>query len=69
MNVSELIQKLQTLDPNQRVVLRGYEDGYNDVRGIVEINLILNVNHQWYYGVHAEAEKNEEYNEKAYFIG
>ena len=31
MTAQELIQHLQTLPPNTKIVVRGYEDGYNDI--------------------------------------
>ena len=31
MTVQELINHLQTLSPETKVVIRGYEDGYNDI--------------------------------------
>lgn len=37
MNVCELIERLRSYDPNARVVVTGYESGYDD---IFEIKLI-----------------------------
>ena len=57
MNVSELIIELQKLDPDMPVVSPGYEGGYCDVAppfNTIELN--LNVNEEWYYGPHAEAD-------------
>ena len=31
MIAQELIQHLKTLPPNTKIVVRGYEDGYNDI--------------------------------------
>lgn len=58
MTVQELIEALQTLDPGQRVVVAGYEDGFNDISEIKTCTLRLNVYQEWYYGSHADAEKN-----------
>jgi hypothetical protein len=45
MTVKELIEKLQQLDPDLRVVTDGYEGGYKDVSDTFEsFDLALNVN-------------------------
>ena len=31
MTASELINELHKLSPDMRIVVRGYEDGYNDI--------------------------------------
>ena len=55
MTVKELIEKLQTLDPELHVFVSGYEGGYEDV-GISPIKEIaLNYHTEWYYGKHEEA--------------
>ena len=44
MIVKELIEKLQQLDPDLRVVTNGYEGGYQDVSNDFEsFDLALNV--------------------------
>jgi len=52
MTVKELIEQLQTLDPESRVFIRGYEAGYNDINNIDSEEMVLNVNSVWYYGKH-----------------
>ena len=52
MIISELIEILKKEDQNKRVVLSGYEGGYNDVSRIIEIDLVLNVHKGPYYGNH-----------------
>ena len=52
MTVKELIEQLQTLDPESRVFIRGYEAGYNDINNIDPEEMVLNVNSVWYYGKH-----------------
>lgn len=57
MTVKELISILSQIeDQNLRVVIKGYERGYNDIEfpnnTPLIINLALNVNPQWYYGNH-----------------
>jgi hypothetical protein len=53
MTVRELIERLQTQDPELRVFTKGYEGGYNDVEfngKIVEV--VPDYNKEWYYGKH-----------------
>ena len=52
MIVKELIEKLQELDPNLPVLVDGYEGGCNDLKELSEIEVIRDVNTQWYYGTH-----------------
>jgi hypothetical protein len=56
MTVKELIEQLQTLDPNLRVFVRGYEGGYDDAGPISNIKDIALDYHKgtWYYGLHEE---------------
>ena len=52
MTVKELIEKLQTLDPDLRVLTSGYEGGFNDIDISKPETFCLNVNTEWYYGPH-----------------
>ena len=52
MTVKELIEQLQTLNPESRVFIRGYEAGYDDINTIKPTQMVLNVNNIWYYGKH-----------------
>lgn len=55
MTVAELIETLNAIDDkSQRVVIKGYEGGYQDVTEVEHITLVLNVNTAWYYGEHEE---------------
>ena len=56
MTVQTLIDALQKLDPNRRVVVDGYEGGCDDIEEIYEIRLKLNAHTQSYYGKHKEAD-------------
>jgi hypothetical protein len=59
MTVKQLIQILSTIeDQDVRVMVKGYEGGYNDVEGINidPIDIALDVNIEWYYGAHERAE-------------
>ena len=48
MIVKELIEYLQTIDPELKVFVKGYEAGYNDVNTINHEDMVLNVNNIWY---------------------
>jgi len=53
MTVKELIEHLQTLDPNTRVFVKGYEGGVDDKTTIDEpTDITLDVHSEWYYGKH-----------------
>ena len=57
MTVKELIEQLQTLDPNLRVFVRGYEGGYDDAGPITLPNeFALDFHDEWYYGKHEVAD-------------
>lgn len=57
--VAQLITELQALNPNQRVMVRGYEGGYNDCPAPKQVMVELNQNSEWYYGPHDDAEEPE----------
>lgn len=55
ITVKDLIEKLQTVDPDLVVLTPGYEGGYNDVEwsdSVREFN--KDVYTEWYYGPHGE---------------
>lgn len=52
MKVSQLIQRLQNMNPDSRVVVRGYEEGVNDVLRLARVKVKLNSNTEHYYGQH-----------------
>ena len=52
MKVKQLIKQLQKLDPELRVVIRGYEGGVDDAIRLEEYMVKLDVNEAWYYGAH-----------------
>jgi len=57
MTVKELIEKLQQVDPDLKVVVSGYEGGFQDVKYNPEpFDLALNVHTEWYYGPHEDVE-------------
>jgi hypothetical protein len=56
MIIKELIEKLQKLDSNLPVLVNGYEGGCNDIKDLTEIQVIRDVNLEWYYGAHEKVE-------------
>lgn len=53
MKVKELIEELSKVDPEAMVIVRGYEDGYDEVDHVGDSKPIaLNVHKEWYYGKH-----------------
>lgn len=50
MTVSELIAALQTYPPGARVVVLGYESGYDDVNEVRGIHIVPEENPAWYKG-------------------
>lgn len=50
MTVAELIQQLQTLPPETKVVIRGYEDGYNDILQLKRVKIKPKVDAYWFDG-------------------
>ena len=57
MLVKELIEQLQTLDPDLHVFVCGYEGGYDDLNpSFVAKEVALDVHEEWYYGKHDDAD-------------
>ncbi len=54
MTAGELIRKLKQIHPETRIVVAGYESGFNDIATLKQINLKLNASDKWYYGQHRE---------------
>lgn len=53
MKISELIEKLKTLDPNIEVFTKGYEGGYCDIEEDFEVQTFKkDVHSQWWNGPH-----------------
>jgi hypothetical protein len=55
MTASELIQQLQTLPTHTRIVIRGYEDGYNDILKLKPVKIKLKANADWYVGEYEDS--------------
>ena len=56
MNVDQLIKRLQMYPPDLRVVVRGYEAGYNDVDTFENLKIVLDYHSELYYGKHEDVE-------------
>jgi hypothetical protein len=57
MTIKELIEQLQTLDPDLYVFVSGYEGGYNDAGPISNVvDMALDYHEEWYYGKHEKVE-------------
>lgn len=54
MTVKELIEQLQTLDPDLQVFVSGYEGGFNDVVSLTgnDVDMALDYHEAWYLGKH-----------------
>jgi hypothetical protein len=52
MRVKNLIDLLQKEDPEMRVIIDGYEGGYDEVKKILHVEIIPNVGKKdaWWYG-------------------
>lgn len=59
MTVKDLIERLKDQPDDLRVLVRGYEGGFNDIGFIEQIPIKLNANSAWYYGKHEEVEMDE----------
>ncbi len=59
MTVSELISKLKNLPPDLKVVVRGYEDGYNEIITLKNKSIALNGVAAWWDGEYMDSDENE----------
>jgi hypothetical protein len=53
MNAKELIDLLKNLPPDKKVVIRGYEDGFNDIKELKTVSIVYQSDSPWYYGEYA----------------
>ncbi len=60
MTVQELITRLSQLPPDTRVVVEGYETGYNDILEFKGLMLKLDVSTDWWDGQHDEKKDGDE---------
>ena len=55
MTIAELVEALQEFNPQTRVVVKGYEGGYDDIDVSDITPIFLNVHREWYYGKHDDS--------------
>ncbi len=55
MTASELIRLLQEFPPDTKIVVRGYEEGYNDILKSRQVKIKYNPDAAWYYGVYSDS--------------
>ncbi|MBA4408984.1 MAG: hypothetical protein Q8S54_13060 [Bacteroidota bacterium] len=56
MTVAELIIRLNQAPPNAKVIVRGYENGYNDVIELKSLFVRPNQEANWYDGEYEKSE-------------
>ena len=59
MTAQELINQLQTLPPDTKVVIRGYEDGYNDILQFKKVKIRPKVDAYWFDGEFEDCNDND----------
>lgn len=52
MTVSDLMENLRAYPPDWPVVIPGYEGGFAEIHGLIQTELLRDVNSEWYYGAH-----------------
>jgi len=55
MKIAELISKLQTFPEDMEIIVNSYEEGYDPLTGLREINIEKRTSKDWYYGVYEDA--------------
>ena len=55
MTVEELIRKFGEFPADARMVVQGYEDGYDEVSAMKEVRVALNTDSEWYNGSYDDA--------------
>jgi hypothetical protein len=58
MKVQQLIEELKKHPPEMRVILQGYESGFDDLSRLELMEIVVNYNddgHSWWNGKHAPA--------------
>lgn len=59
MKVKELIEKLQKEDPEMRVVVNGYETGFDEVHKLYHTSILKKSNNKWWDGEFYQTNPNE----------
>jgi hypothetical protein len=61
MTVAELIAYLKVCPPQCKVMVRGYEGGYDVVNTLSTTLVAMDVNTAWYYGKHEIVRQDMDY--------
>ena len=56
LNVEQLTELLKKFPSDVKVVIRGYEDGFNDITAIKKVRVKYDPNAEWYYGEYSQDE-------------
>lgn len=54
MTATELIKHLQQLPPDTKIVVRGYEDGYNDILKLNAVKIKRSADSSWNNGEYTD---------------
>jgi len=68
MKAKELIERLQTLDPETLILVDGYEGGYALPAGTKEIKVCGPFKREWYYGEYDDCKEEELFKTQAFLI-
>ena len=60
MKVKELIEKLKDYDQETELFVSGYEGGWDKINVVYEVQMVLDVNTEWYYGSNEVLEEGKE---------
>ena len=52
MKIKQLLEKLNGLDPELEIYLKGYEGGAIELKTVAEVEVSKNYNVDWWYGPH-----------------
>ena len=55
MTASELISELNDLPPENKIVARGYENGYNDIIELKNRKITINKERNWWEGEYIDS--------------
>ena len=59
MTASELIRKIKDLPPEIKIVVRGYENGYNDIIRLKRRTIMINKDAEWYDGEYTDSKETD----------
>ena len=57
MTASELIRKLNDLSPETKIIVRGYENGYNDIIILKNLTITVNKERKWWDGEYIDSKE------------